>query len=1074
MEFSIDLKNSIEEVYEHNGQSKHKTKDNWIIIKSNKKFIYEKDEKIPKQYKRKNGICIDEPELNKEQVKDPRKLSNYPQRNLDQNGLWPLTFEKIDKEHVGLPPIRDVSIFNLNDNCSEEYLKEQFRDSPPMTDLKIVYHPTTKRHMKMAVASFSSHGRAKYFAQKYNNTFILGEKIKCYTDQCAFGLSEEYEKITGMSFPLLKSFEDIKNLNVIKQWKMMWDSKKEKVEKYGNEKEDYIEKESITIMSNTPSTPPLISNSRRHSSVNSPIDSCDSHKPLKRKRSSERSSRKLVDKKESNKRKSYSNSNSDSDMEYRSSKRNRISRSYSKKTRRSPSYDSDYKSRRKSSKYEKNLVDNKLHKEQPKSSSIVKRSNSNSEFVNGNAEQQEVLKNNHETALSSRLKLLFPQRFQSKESAEENIPQVKENTNDAIDVKNVECIRPKISFSLTMKNKDISQVKEEIEKNEIIKEDDKEHKHEKQKIEKLTKMIDSCVKIVPSSTKEYHSKFCEKFSEVLNAKVNKLFVNFIHELVDKDFNSLFEEHEKSSEKKDEIISNDHSNSNNAPFLAQNSKGTKKFDWSMVTKIPKIQKINKDIVKKKKDRKITPNEINEKPIIIKKESRIRSISSSSEEDVVGKPYRDIQLVAEPISSDDDDVYNKETSTCHSSEINEDSLPNNLEIDESDMVPISSDSSERSSTVVSSYVDESTIEDDNSQQIKFSEDYSATAYDDFEIDELMSNIIDTDFINVDDKRFQVLSQFNLNVDKVKIDNAPKRTEKQRLKILSRYDSGFADDEDRLFLKDVLDDEDVSDIVTVLKQSGLSTSYTPAPQSFSKPIQLTKQFRFNNQIFFYNDQSLANVVPTTGGCSKISEQRREEKKYRTLIRQTEHYRTEISKSEESASILEKNKNREEKALMRQIASETDKFDPSKTNLLKYRKKLTQFKKSHIHGYGLFALEDIHPNEMIIEYVGEKVRSTVCDVREKAYERRGMGSSYLFRVNEQCVIDATLKGGVSRFVNHCCVPNSYARIISVDKDPRIVIYSKTFIKKGDEITYDYKFPLENEKIPCLCGHPGCRKFLN
>ena len=35
-----------------------------------------------------------------------------------------------------------------------------------------------------------------------------------------------------------------------------------------------------------------------------------------------------------------------------------------------------------------------------------------------------------------------------------------------------------------------------------------------------------------------------------------------------------------------------------------------------------------------------------------------------------------------------------------------------------------------------------------------------------------------------------------------------------------------------------------------------------------------------------------------------------------------------------------------------------------------------------------------MIIEYVGELVRQPVADRREKAYERQGMGSSYLFRV--------------------------------------------------------------------------------
>ena len=34
--------------------------------------------------------------------------------------------------------------------------------------------------------------------------------------------------------------------------------------------------------------------------------------------------------------------------------------------------------------------------------------------------------------------------------------------------------------------------------------------------------------------------------------------------------------------------------------------------------------------------------------------------------------------------------------------------------------------------------------------------------------------------------------------------------------------------------------------------------------------------------------------------------------------------------------------------------------------------------------------------------------------------------------------------------------------------------IKKGEELTYDYKFPIEEVKIPCTCGSKKCRKYLN
>jgi SET domain-containing protein len=48
------------------------------------------------------------------------------------------------------------------------------------------------------------------------------------------------------------------------------------------------------------------------------------------------------------------------------------------------------------------------------------------------------------------------------------------------------------------------------------------------------------------------------------------------------------------------------------------------------------------------------------------------------------------------------------------------------------------------------------------------------------------------------------------------------------------------------------------------------------------------------------------------------------------------------------------------------------------------------------------------------------------------------------------------------------------VDNEKKIVIYAAKDIEPGDEITYDYKFPLEDDKIPCLCGAPNCRGTLN
>ncbi|KAK0153842.1 Histone-lysine N-methyltransferase SETD1A [Merluccius polli] len=88
----------------------------------------------------------------------------------------------------------------------------------------------------------------------------------------------------------------------------------------------------------------------------------------------------------------------------------------------------------------------------------------------------------------------------------------------------------------------------------------------------------------------------------------------------------------------------------------------------------------------------------------------------------------------------------------------------------------------------------------------------------------------------------------------------------------------------------------------------------------------------------------------------------------------------------------------------------------LLQFRKKKLRFGRSRIHEWGLFAMEAIAADEMVIEYVGQNIRQMVADNREKRYAQQGIGSSYLFRVDHDTIIDATKCGNLARFINHCC----------------------------------------------------------
>ncbi|KAJ6351886.1 hypothetical protein OIU76_001163 [Salix suchowensis] len=149
-------------------------------------------------------------------------------------------------------------------------------------------------------------------------------------------------------------------------------------------------------------------------------------------------------------------------------------------------------------------------------------------------------------------------------------------------------------------------------------------------------------------------------------------------------------------------------------------------------------------------------------------------------------------------------------------------------------------------------------------------------------------------------------------------------------------------------------------------------------------------------------------------------------------------------------------------------------KATQLKARKKHLRFQRSKIHDWGLVAQEPIEAEDLVVEYVGELIRPQISDIRERLYEKMGIGSSYLFRLDDGYVVDATKRGGIARFINHSCEPNCYTKVISVEGQKKIFIYAKRHIAAGEEITYNYKFPLEDKKIPCNCSSRKCRGSLN
>eukprot|EP00939_MAST-03C_sp_MAST-3C-sp1_P000834 g834.t1 len=146
---------------------------------------------------------------------------------------------------------------------------------------------------------------------------------------------------------------------------------------------------------------------------------------------------------------------------------------------------------------------------------------------------------------------------------------------------------------------------------------------------------------------------------------------------------------------------------------------------------------------------------------------------------------------------------------------------------------------------------------------------------------------------------------------------------------------------------------------------------------------------------------------------------------------------------------------------------------DLEKEAKKKLRFGRSKIHAWGVFAQEKISAGDVIIEYKGEIIRHQVADLREEKYERLRF-DDYFFRIDQSIICDATQKGSLARFINHSCDPNCRTQIVTENGQKKIFIYAKRDIAIDEELAYDYKFSIEEDKIYCSCGAVNCRGTLN
>lgn len=102
---------------------------------------------------------------------------------------------------------------------------------------------------------------------------------------------------------------------------------------------------------------------------------------------------------------------------------------------------------------------------------------------------------------------------------------------------------------------------------------------------------------------------------------------------------------------------------------------------------------------------------------------------------------------------------------------------------------------------------------------------------------------------------------------------------------------------------------------------------------------------------------------------------------------------------------------------------------------------------GYGVFAAKELPELTYVGEYTG---------VVKKKWFKQNRYNDYIFRYtagpkDTPFVIDAQDKGNFARFVNHSSLPNLSCQWVIVKGITRIILYTNTFIREGEQLTYNY-----------------------
>lgn len=134
----------------------------------------------------------------------------------------------------------------------------------------------------------------------------------------------------------------------------------------------------------------------------------------------------------------------------------------------------------------------------------------------------------------------------------------------------------------------------------------------------------------------------------------------------------------------------------------------------------------------------------------------------------------------------------------------------------------------------------------------------------------------------------------------------------------------------------------------------------------------------------------------------------------------------------------------------------------------------KTYKKGWGLRTLEDLEPNQFVMEYCGEVMDYRDFQERAELYDRENRRHYYFMTLRADEIIDATFKGNLSRFINHSCDPNCETQKWTVNGLLRIGFFTLKHISAGTELTFDYKLQRYGKVAQvCYCEAYNCRGFI-